>query len=79
MIPPGIQDGQAKSMLRQDEIFQSHIRESKGDIINSEGFSKTVETTDNKIVSIRNEFNVFRIRINETIKYLDIFQGITRR
>lgn len=37
-----------------------------------------VRSMDSVIVNIRNEFNVFRNRINEMIKYQDIFQGVAR-
>ena len=37
-----------------------------------------VRSTDGNNIIIRNEFNVFRNRINEMIKYQDIFQGLAR-
>jgi len=45
----------------------------------SEVFLKNIGSMDGKTIDIRNEFNAFRILINEMIKYHDIFSGITRR
>jgi hypothetical protein len=60
------------------ELFCSGIFENRMAASLFIAIFEFVRSMDNDIVNIRNEFNVFRNRINEMIKYQDIFQGVAR-
>jgi hypothetical protein len=74
MIPPGIQDRRAMPLHVKVELFRSGIFENRRVTSLFRAIFEIVRSTKSISINIRNEFNVFRNRINEMIKYHVIFQ-----
>ena len=78
LIPPEIQDRRVVPLHDKVELYRNCIFENRRVTSLFRVICEIVRSTKNLSIIIRNEFIVFRIRINEMIKYHVIFQYDTR-
>lgn len=78
LIPPEIQDRRAMPLHDKVELYRNCIFENRRATSLFRAIFEIVRSTNSISIIIRNEFNVFRNRINEMVKYQDIFQGHAR-